>query len=198
MRKFILLSVLLLAHSMFSFGQDMMKPVLLEKPATWGTELFFFPLNFAPKIEYGGYEIAAFPKDWAKVDSNMFWTYTFVWNINLNDALTESELENHLQNYFDGLSSDVNKHQDLIPPSASALILEIPSTEGLASYKGKVLIYDSFVTEDQIVLHTRIDHYYCEEQKKSIVHFRFSPKPFEDDVWLELMNIKPVKDVCDQ
>ena len=191
----LLLFILSIFLSVSVFGQkwntNFMKP-----DSTWGVEEFHFPIKFAKKIEYKGVELALFPKGWINTDSSTFWTYVFVWNINLDGKLTVKDLEKNLEMYFNGLSADVNKEPKKILPKTKAVFKKTDSVEN-PHFIGKVRIYDSFVTRDTLVLHSKVEQYYCEKEKKSYITFRFSPKEFNHKVWKRLEKVSIKNNACE-
>lgn len=194
--KHVTLIIILLSLS-FSFNAQKKWRVDFMKPdSTWGVEEFHFPIKFAKEIDYEGVELALFPKGWISPDSTTFWTYVFVWNINLDKKLTAAIIEKNLETYFDGLSKDVNKEPCKILPKTTALFFEDKTAQGNLQFFGKVRIYDSFVTRDPLLLHAKVEQQYCEKEKKSYVTFRFSPKEFDHAIWKRLEKIAVKDNVC--
>ena len=97
MMKNILTITLLLFCSNFLLGQENEHLYFLETDTTWRKEMFLFPINFAPDIDYKGIEDARFPEGWEKLDSPNFWSYAFAWNLENSGDITESDLEVNLQ-----------------------------------------------------------------------------------------------------
>ena len=178
-------------------GEDIEKVSVLKTESTWGKEVFTFPLRFAKEIKYEGFEEAHFPKGWIKEESPEFWSYAFVWNINLIEEFTVKELEKNLQIYFDGLMISVNKEKDKTLPKTVAKISKAGNSNGILNFYGTVAIYDSFVTKKPLLLNVSVETQNCEQSKKSLVLFRFSPKDFDNDIWNTLKKVKLHADVCD-
>ena len=170
---------------------------LLEADSAWGQEIFYFPISFAPDLNYKGFEDARFPKGWGNTESDEFWSYTFAWSIDLNTTLTEKDLQNDLQIYFDGLSNVVNKDKGKELPKTIAQLHKKPSTNNQTQYKGTVDIYDAFKTKKPLKLNVVIEKYDCLEDNKTIIHFKFSPKDFENDVWNKLNGLRLRGNLCD-
>lgn len=196
MKNKILIPFLLL-NSIFLFSQEKEDLFILETDTTWGKELFQFPLGFAPEINFEGIEDARFPAGWGKIDSSTFWSYVFAWNINLNALITEKELENNLQIYFDGLMNAVNKDKEIEVPNTVVLFLKKEVSENRAKFIGKVRVYDSFRTKKMMTLNVQVTQDYCKIKNKSIIIFRFSPKGFGDEVWQQLERVNLRANACD-
>lgn len=195
MKNKILIPFLLL-NSIFLFSQEKEDLFILETDTTWGKEIFQFPLGFAPEINFEGIEDARFPAGWGKIDSSTFWSYVFAWHININALITEKELENNLQIYFDGLMNAVNKDKEKVVPSTVALFIKKDGVNNRADFIGKVRVYDAFRTKKIMTLNLLVTQFYCETEKKSIIVFRFSPKEFGDDVWQQLEGVNIRENIC--
>ncbi len=170
---------------------------LLKTDDTWGKEIFIFPIRFARDLKYIGVEEAHFPRGWRKPDSDEFWSYIFAWHIDHTTDLAISELENSLQIYFDGLMDGVNKNKDLVPPKTIAKFHKDEDRSETPTFKGTIQIFDAFATNKVMTLNVIIKKHFCDQQKKAIVIFKFSPKAFGADIWKTLEAIKLRADVCE-
>ena len=92
-----------------------------------------------------------------------------------------------MQIYFDGLMNKQN---------TNAIIIKKDGANGVSRYIGKVKTFDEFFTKVPMVLNVLIERYYCENLKKTIILFRFSPKAFGNDVWLKLDEVKLPASIC--
>jgi len=149
-------------------------------------------LHFAPDINFQGKEYAVFPSGWRKEKSNEFWSYVFAWYINLNKEITEQELTDYIQIYFDGLMNGVNKDKNLIVPKTIAQFYKKEDPNQVLTFIGKITLYDAFATKKQMTLNVRVEQNICQEKGKSIIVFRFSPKKFGNKLWnlLDKVNLK--------
>ena len=170
---------------------------LLKTEDTWGKEVFLFPLNFARGLNYKGFEEAQFPKGWREEESPEFWSYAFVWNIGLDENLTETELEKNLQIYFDGLMKSVNKEKGKILPNAVADIDKIKNSNDVLKFTGTIKTYDSFATKKPLLLNVQIEKQDCKQTKRSFILFKFSPKNFNHAIWKTLEKIELRDNVCE-
>lgn len=169
---------------------------LLDLDKDWGTEIFHFPLRFAEGIDYQGIEDARFPpKGWSDSTSNYFWTYLFAWNINATNELTVAELQDNLKLYFDGLMTSVNKNEAVNPKITIAEFQKMDS-DSLTQFTGTVRIFDAFTSQRPIVLNVLVDYHYCKTQNTAQILYRFSPKPFGDEVWTALKKATFREDIC--
>lgn len=179
--KNILSIFLLLSYSILLSAQEQEHLYFLETDTSWRKELFLFPINFAPDIHYQGVEDARFPVGWEKQDSPNFWSYSFAWNIEHSEIITAATLEADLQKYFNGLMRS---------KESRVQIQKKEERNNLTTFTGTVQTTDAFFTKEAMTLHVQIEKTYCEQKKKSIILFRFSPKAFSHQVWQTLEEVK--------
>jgi len=83
--------------------------------------------------------------------------------------------------YFNGLNKvDMGDITD--SRKASAKVSKTKRKKSTTFFKGYVKTYDHFATNDLITLNVLIESSYCEEEKKTVILFKFSPKEFEHKV----------------
>ncbi len=82
------------------FSQE--KETVLEAPESWGSEIITFPMDFAPSIDFTGFEDIRFTPGWTDPYNRQFWTYSFVWYIDQIPPLTEQKLTDLMSTYYDG------------------------------------------------------------------------------------------------
>ena len=185
---------LLLLSSITSFGQKN-EFNLIELDSTWGQEVLRFPARNMDYIGVG--EVRFPPKGWIKPEHTFFWSYTYAWSINLNNEITEKELELDLVKYFNSLNK-VEMVDSTNNRKASSKVTQTKRNKSTIFFKGYIKTYDRFATNDLITLNILIESSYCEKEKKTVILFKFSPKEFEHKVWESLNEIKLYSDVCDE
>lgn len=174
-----------------AFGQKENDKSLLQTfDDSWREERIPMPLGFAPQIPLKGVEEIRFAEGWAQKDSDTFWTYAFVWNVNLKEMLTTETLALYMQYYFDGLMSVVNKDKNKTVPKTVALFLKKDHTKDTIHFIGKVHLYDAFHTKEMITLNCTVRQFYCAKKQKSLVMFHFSPQAFGHATWDELNTVE--------
>lgn len=191
-KRIILLTLFLNTVVVFSQVEDNIE--ILKADSTWRKELLKMPLSFAPGINYEGIEDVRFAEGWSKKESPDFWTYAFVWQIKGIQKQTVENLEKHMKMYFDGLMLPANNEEQKLP-EATVLFIENPNDS--SSFTGRVKTYDRFHTQEVIALNCTVKSYYCDTKDMSTVVFRFSIKPFEDDIWDKLKQVKVVDSLCE-
>lgn len=170
---------------------------ILKTDDSWTREIFTFPLHFAKEISFEGSEEAHFPKGWRDPKSHEFWSYVFAWNVKLTSEISEEIIEYNLQHYFDGLMNVVNKNKDLVLPKTIAKFKREASQRGVSKFEGTLNIFDAFVTQKDMKLHVRVEEHTCSDNN-SIVFFKFSPKGFDNKIWMDLEKIKFNDNICER
>ncbi len=192
-KKTTLIIIAIFFYSMPAFGQEETRPDLMTTDG-WGKELFTFPISFATKIPFTGFEEARFPKGWGKEDSPEFWSYAFAWKIDVKAPLTESDLEVNLQHYFNGLLGLDFKEDG---QKTNAIFVSSSESNPWASYKGKIKTLDTRFTKKPMTMNVRVTQHYCKKEEKYIIIFKFSPKEFDAAVWQKMYDIKLSPEACD-
>ncbi|MCK0178029.1 hypothetical protein MWU50_01885 [Flavobacteriaceae bacterium S0862] len=193
MKKHIV-TILLLFFCILSYSQEEESLEVFTTDSTWIKEIIKFPINFAQDINYEGFEDLRFPQGWSNQESPNFWSYVWAWNINGIEKPSESDLEKNVQLYFDGLLGlDFYKINDVKTHKTNAVFIK----KGNTQYIGKVKTVDTRYTKLPMTLNVLVVYYYCETQKKTIMVFRYSPKPFDNPVWETLNEVKLRADACE-
>lgn len=190
MKKSFLLIALLLTASL-TYSQESKPETVLSSPDTWGPEIFSFPLEFAPSINYQGFEDIRFAPGWSDTTANDYFTYTFVWYLDNDPKLTTDKLTDHVKAYFGGLMSGVSGRDDL--PQVTASFTQKQN----GTYAGLVNTYDAFFKKKAMTLHIRGESLHCKSTGRHIVWFRLSPKNLEDPLWKMFETVK-LKVNCDK
>ncbi len=159
---------------------------ILEAPDDWGAEQIPFPLSFAPSIKFNGYEDIRFAPGWSQPDSPEFWTYKMVWQIDEDPQLTEAQLADLIQIYFDGLSRAVAQGGEIDPDTLQKPVAVF--IQDGDEFRGRLRIYDAFRTKEWISLNARVQK--SERGDKHLVAFEMSPQPFNHEVWTELKRVR--------
>ena len=90
--------------------------------------------------------------------------------------------------YFDGLMKPNHWAQEFPEP---LVVLSQTNLKGdYLYYEGKMKFFDGFHKGVMITNHAQVQQYFNREEKKAIVIFKFSPKPFSHEVWRDLESIQ--------
>ncbi len=185
-------------HSMFLFAQNEKNENLIELDSTWGKEVFEFPIRFAQEIDYDGIAEVRFPPEgWRNPEHTFFWSYTYAWDITLQNDITSARLAADLELYFNGLNGVRNDDETDARKASVKLISEKTTGTGIA-FSGQVKTYDRFATNKLITLQAKIESYNCIQKNRTILLFKFSPKAYDDIVWETLDAIKLIDSNCNE
>lgn len=164
-----------------SLGQE--RETVLSAPVNWQSEIIPFPLGFAQEIDLVGFEDLRFAPKWSDSTNQNFWTYMFVWYVEIGSPMTETKLTDYFNLYYDGLMG-IDHHNQMDTTKTNqlekTLCLFIKTNEG---FVGKMRTYDRFFTKDYITLNIKVTESFCLETNKQIIRCDISPKPFGHEVW---------------
>ena len=170
-------------------GHKWEAPYELPVPKNWTIERFLVPPSFAPEILYKGVEDIRFTPGWAKINSEEYWSYTFLWCLDTKPDIDEIILEKDLSLYYTGLlkaNTDTSKLklEKYIPVKVQVQKAK-PLSGELKFYTGSIEMRD-YMTRKEIKLNCKIHFISCQEIGKTILFFELSPQPFKHNVWSTL------------
>jgi hypothetical protein len=156
---------------------------VIQSPNGWLKESFEFPLSFAPSIPFSGFEELRFAKEWNDSTSQEFWSYMFVWYLDVDPEMTLEKLETVVKAYYDGLMA-----VEYTKPEFTKL------KDG--SFAGRVQTFDQFFTKKDFILNVKMKPTNCDKARKYACLFYISPFAFDTVIWSQLEDIK-LKADCD-
>ena len=194
MRKTInitIIAIIILATNIEIYSQEHQKhQSVLSAPENWQSEILTFPLGFAQDIDLVGFEDLRFAPGWSDSTSQEFWTYTFVWYVEKDSAMTENILTKYFNIYYDGLMG-VDNNNKIDTTNANQLdktICRFVKTD--EGFTGEMRVYDRFFTKDYMTLNIKVKESFCSKTNKQIVFCDISPKEFSHAVWKIFDNVK--------
>ncbi|MCE7991566.1 MAG: hypothetical protein HEP71_06285 [Roseivirga sp.] len=190
MKKSLLLIALLFIVGL-AYSQESKPETVLSAPDTWGPEIFSFPLDFAPSINYQGFEDIRFAPGWSDTTANDYFTYTFVWYLDNDPKITTNKLTDHVKAYFGGLMTAVSERDDLPAVTASF------AKQANGTYTGSVNTYDAFFKKKALALNIITETSHCIKSGKYVVWFKLSPKDLKAPLWKTFEAVK-LKVDCDK
>lgn len=161
------------------------RPYFLPSIPGWGEERFPIPIGFAPTIPLKGVEDIRFSPGWAKIQSQQYWTYAFLWYLEGSPVLTEDSLAKYLKVYYDGLyqantQGDSTRINELV--TVGAKVNKVMTLSGdLATFNGEVLMND-YLQRKPITLRLKVHVKRCSSVNTALF-FELSPRPFLDENW---------------
>jgi hypothetical protein len=158
----------------------------------WGTEVFSLPATFAPTITYKGIEDIRFAPGWAKANSNEYWTYAFLWNLEDSIFIDAKIIATNLKAYYTGLIGS-NLEQSKIAAGkiieTETVINKIETHNGdVQTFSGTIRMLD-YMKQQPITLNCIVHVKTCPQQSNTYLFHKISPKPFTDSVWKSLDQI---------
>jgi hypothetical protein len=197
MKTIFILAICLISFNIY--GQDEAKadfdghkwvaPYHFSKPKDWGIERFLIPISFAPQILYKGVEDIRFTPNWAKVASDEYWTYAFLWYLDGSPTTDAEIVAANLKAYYTGLI-EVNREGFKVPVDkvipVQTSFREIETIKGdQKTFTGTIEMLD-YMQQKPITLNCTVHIKACPEQGKTILFYEISPKPFGHGNWVIL------------
>ncbi len=181
---------------MTTYGQEMPPefdghkwevPYTLAAPEDWGIERFLVPINFAPQISYKGVEDIRFAPGWAKVKSEEYWSYAFLWYLE-GDIKTDIKIiESNLKAYYTGLiasNGSAIPKEKLIPVITSFKKTRTDNGDS-ETFIGTVSMLD-YMQQKPIILNCKTHLRTCDGENKTFIFYELSPQSFSNNIWLSL------------
>lgn len=162
-------------------------------PSDWAHELILFPMNFAPTINYKGFEELRFAPGWAKENSDEMWAYTLLWWLDKKYEINEKELERNLSAYYSGLTKmhAIETKLDITNYKPSKITVKKVATANgdLATYTATGNIFDSYVTKKMSNLNFKIHLKDSSDNDRTILLIEAAAADFSGAVWKKLDEI---------
>jgi hypothetical protein len=193
-----LLILLVCLASLSSYGQETTTPFdghkweapyHLPQPKDWGLERFMVPISFAPQILYKGVEDIRFTPGWAKVKSDEYWSYTFLWYLDGTVKTNKKIIAENLKAYYTGLftvNSDSAKVSAWKSKPVNTAFKKVQAAKGdVKTFTGTIEMID-YMQQQPITLNCRAHLKYCKDEDKTILFYELSPQPYTHTVWTSL------------
>jgi hypothetical protein len=170
-------------------GHKWEAPYNMPIPKNWTIERFLIPISFAPEIPYKGIEDIRFSPGWAKLASDEYWTYAFLWYLESLPKINGGIIAKNLTAYYTGLirsntNTDKTSSKKSIP--VTVYFHKVATDKGdLETYNGTIEMLD-YMQKKPIVLNGIIHLKFCKEMNRAILFHELSPKPFTHNNWANL------------
>lgn len=176
-----------ISHSILDLRAQKFEPELLLYPENWRFERLDFPLDFAPNIQYEGFEELRFAPGMFDTLANDYFTYVFAIEINKDEKLKKDELHSFLSMYYKGLCMEVAKSNNFLVDTTKVSV-EIQTINSNSSFHGKIFFFDTFTNGKEITLYVEINAIAFNE-KQQIIAF-VSPQNKDSEIWKSLYKIR--------
>ncbi len=170
-------------------GHKWVPPYSLATPKDWGIERFPVPISFAPQLNYRGVEDIRFAPGWAKLNTEEYWTYAFLWWLDGTPETNAPIIAANLKAYYTGLI-EANREGHKLPVEKIIPVVtafkEIFTDKGdLKTFTGTIEMTD-YMQGQPITLNCIVHLRRCPEQNRTILFYQLSPKPFTHSNWQAL------------
>ena len=155
----------------------------------WTYEKIDFPLEFAPKIPFVGFEELCFSPGMFDIESDDYFSYIFLLALDGSKALKKQDLITFLYEYYKGLSISVGKSKKMSVDSSCTKVKIRKSKVSFfkgKSYTAEVNFFDTFTNGREIILNMELDLMFDSKNKKNYVVGYASPKNNQSSIWLIL------------
>ena len=167
-------------------GHKWEAPYHLSLPKDWGLERFLIPINFAPSIAYKGVEDIRFTPGWAKVKSDEYWAYAFLWYLDGSVKTNKKIIAENLKAYYTGLfninTDSVKRASVKIIPTTTSFKKVATDNNDVRTFSGTIEMMD-YLQLKPIKLNCIAHLKNCADGNKTIIFYELSPQPFTHNVW---------------
>ena len=201
MLRFVIVSLLMPATFLMADEPGIAK---LAAPEGWGGETIELPPGFAPDMVLKGSEHIRFAPGMMNPDSDSFFCYAFVFELQPTPVLTQAVVKDEFLKYYRGLCKAVlqGKRPD-VDPSTFTLQLERvksdadvssnkkdaeTSARNAAQYTGTLDWVEPFATKKRQTLHLEIRTWATEDRNHIFVCV--SPQPRDAAIWTQLQKLR--------
>jgi hypothetical protein len=173
-------------------GHKWEAPYNLPIPKGWTIERFLIPISFAPQIPYKGVEDIRFSPGWAKVTSDEYWTYAFLWYLDQLPKINAGTLAKNLKAYYTGLIKTNTNNSKASPgksiPVTTAFYKVTTDKGDMETYNGTIEMLD-YMQRKPINLNCIVHLKFYKEMNRAILFYELSPKPFIHNNWAKLNHL---------
>lgn len=179
---------------------DEPSPPKLAAPAGWGGETIALPPGFAPEMKLKGSEHIRFAPGMMNPESETFFSYAFVFELEPMPELTEAVVKEEFLKYYRGLCKAVlNGKLPQVDPSKFTLELQPAESDSTIAlddenpgmpvlYKGTLEWVEPFATKKPQTLNLDIQTWTTND--RSFIFACVSPQARDAAIWKQLHKIR--------
>ncbi len=176
--------VLFVVLSHTAFAQED-KAIILKGPTDWRYEKIAFPLDFAPDINYKGFEELRFAPEMFSKGKAYYFTYVFVIVLEDKKTITTEEIDDFLTQYYRGLCKVVADSKKM---KVDLSKINIETTKHEDQIHAQIQFLDAFTDGEKIALQMEID--IVKKNSDLVLVSLVSPQTKQSEVWHKLHQIK--------
>lgn len=192
MSRLIAISIFLCVTPMVADEPNSLK---LAAPEGWGGESIQLPPGFAPDMKLKGVEHIRFAPGMMQPNSDSFFCYAFVFELDRTPALSETVIKDEILKYYRGLCKAVLRGAtpELDPAKFEFDMMKVdPSSEkssaSRADHIGKLVWVEPFATRKTQTLHMEIRTWSKDDQ--NVMFVAVSPQDRDAKIWTQLRTIR--------
>lgn len=192
-----LLAILSATNMVLAADTELAKHITV--PAGWKGEQIPLPPSFAREMQFTGIEEARFSPGMFQEESNTFFSYFFVFQLDPDSELTQKNIERELLRYYQGLSRTIFKSRKKKIDTSDFTCKLTKATpvdpqkiypQGLTEYSATVKWTEPFVTRKPQTLNLIIQAWSDKTTKHGYLFVCVSPQDLKANIWQSMRKIR--------
>jgi hypothetical protein len=179
-------------------GEERPPEIQFDAPEDWKKERIALPPSFAPKMKLQGTEEVRFAPGMFQPESDSFFSYMFVFQVQSKPELTQAVIQRELLVYYRGLATAVLKGSDVkVETSQFAIKLnqvkannENAKDAGPKRYTGNLKWVEPFATRKPQTLHLEIDAWTSDKPSHNYLFVCVSPQAKKTAIWKSMRELR--------
>lgn len=161
----------------------------------WRGEQYPLPPDFAPRMALEGLEDLRLPPGWGTAGAPDYWTAAALYWLKAGQNIDQTALQQHIQAYYEGLvvtgAGPVKHHipADKLVPTKVELKAVKTEAGDVTTYAGTIDMLD-YMAMKPMRLNLMVHVISCDNPTHIPILLQFSPKPYGDDIWYQLRQIR--------
>ncbi|HEV2479746.1 MAG TPA: hypothetical protein VGS79_08770 [Puia sp.] len=158
-------------------------------------EQYPLPPDFAPKVFVRGIEDLRLAPGWGTAGAPDYWSAAALYWLNAGQKIDESVLQQNIQAYYEGLvvtgAGPVKHHipaDKMVPTKVEMKVVKTEAGD-VTTYAGTIDMLD-YMAMKPMRLNLMVHVLICDNPNHVPVLLQFSPKPYDDEVWISLKQVK--------
>jgi hypothetical protein len=199
MNKYAVFCCMLLVSVSIAFGGEPAADVRLNAPEGWRKERIVLPPPFAPDMKLKGLEEIRFAPGMFQLQSDSFFSYVFVFQLENKPELSQEIMERELLAYYRGLATAVLKSRNAsvdtntftLKLTKASAIDDAPKPPQIPrQFTGDLKWVEPFVTGQSQTLHLELQSWKSQDSNHRFMFVCASPKPKTTAIWRQMREIR--------
>lgn len=199
MNKYVVSWSMFLLSATITVGAEPAVNFRFETPDGWRMERIVLPPPFAPDMKLKGLEDLRFAPGMFQPQSDSFFSYVFVFQLEIKPDLTPEVIDRELLAYYRGLATAVLKSRN-ISADTNAFTLKLAETKAIdeapkppstpKQYTGDLSWVEPFVSGQPQTLHLEVETWKSGDSQHNCMFVCASPKPKDAAIWQQMREIR--------